>query len=160
MEFREIEKSDIQYILTIRVSTKENHFSMEDLADVGITPQSVSDWLDGSIKGWICEISDKPAGFAMGDSATGEVLVIAIYPEFEKQGIGKKLMIQLQNWLFKSGHNELWLWSNPSSKVRAHGFYRKLGWQSTGEIKGNNEILKLFKEKISGEITNEPLPSK
>ena len=116
---------------------------MEDLANVGMTPQSVSEWLDGSIKGWVCEISNKPVGFAMGDSATGEILGIAIYPENEKQGIGKKLMTQLQNWLWTFDHKELWLWSNPSNKVRAHGFYRKLGWQPTGETKGNDEMLKL-----------------
>jgi GNAT superfamily N-acetyltransferase len=143
MKFREIEKADIQDILNIRVSTKENHFSMEDLATVGMTPQSVSEWLDGSIKGWVCEISNKLVGFAMGDSATGEIMGIAVYPDYEKQGIGKKLMTRLQNWLWTFDHKELWLWSNPSSKVRAHGFYRRLGWQPTGEIKGNNEILKL-----------------
>ena len=145
MIFREIKKSDINDILNIRVSTRENHFNLEDLADVGITPQSVSNWLDSSIKGWICKISNKAVGFTMGDSVTGEVLVIAIYPEQEKQGIGKKLMNLLQNWLFTFGHKELWLWSNPDNEVRAHGFYRRLGWQPTGEIKGNKKILKLQK---------------
>jgi GNAT superfamily N-acetyltransferase len=143
MKIREIEKSDIKDILNIRVSTKENHFSMDDLAEVGVTPQSVSEWLDGSIKGWICEISGKPVGFTLGDGATAEMLVIAIYPGYEKLGIGKKLMIQIQDWLWSFGHKELWLWSNPDSTVRAHGFYRKLGWEPTGEINGNDEKLKL-----------------
>jgi len=43
MVIREIEKSDIKDILNIRVSAKENHFSMTDLADVGVTPGSGSD---------------------------------------------------------------------------------------------------------------------
>ncbi len=81
MKLREIEKADIQAILDMRVSTKENHFSMQDLADIGITPESVSAWLDDSTKGWIFEVSGQPAGFAMGDSATAEVLVIPLYPE-------------------------------------------------------------------------------
>jgi len=147
MKFREITKSDIDDILNIRVSTIENHFSLEDLTQIGITPQSVSQWLDGSIKGWLCEISNKNVAFAMGDGATGEVLVIAINPGFEKQGIGKKLMILLQDWLWSFGHKELWLWSNPDAKVRAHGFYRSLGWQPTGTIKKNNEVLKLYKDR-------------
>ena len=83
MKFREIRKPDIDDILNIRVSTKENHFSMEDLSEAGVTHYSVSNWLDGPIKGWLCEISNKPTGFAMGDSATGEVLVIAIFPDYE-----------------------------------------------------------------------------
>jgi GNAT superfamily N-acetyltransferase len=147
MKFREITKSDIDDILNIRISTTENHFSMEDLAEIGITPESVSQWLDGTIKGWLCEISNKSVAFAMGDSATGEVLVIAIFPEYEKRGIGKKLMIQLQDWLWSFDHKELWLWSNPDDAVRAHGFYRNLGWHPTGEIKKNNEILKLYKDR-------------
>ena len=34
MKFREVKKTDIKDILNIRVSTKENHFSMDDLAEV------------------------------------------------------------------------------------------------------------------------------
>ena len=67
MVIREIEKSDIRDILDIRVSTKENHFSMTDLAEVGVTPESVAEWLDGSVKGWICEISGQPVGFVIAD---------------------------------------------------------------------------------------------
>lgn len=51
MLIREIEKSDIKNILDIRVSTKENHFSMTDLANVGVTPESIADWLDASVNG-------------------------------------------------------------------------------------------------------------
>jgi hypothetical protein len=46
MIFREIEKSDIADILNIRVYTKENHFSMADLAEVGVTPEAIAEWLD------------------------------------------------------------------------------------------------------------------
>ncbi|RPI78570.1 MAG: GNAT family N-acetyltransferase [Desulfobacteraceae bacterium] len=145
MRLREIEKKDIDDILRIRVSTKENHFSMKDLAEVGVTPESVSMWLDGSVVGWLCEVSDKPVGFAMADSKTAEIIVVACYPEYERRGIGKKLMQKLHEWLWSFEHEEIWLWSNPDSSVRAHGFYRKLGYRPTGETKGNNEMLKLKK---------------
>lgn len=108
-----------------------------------LTPDSVSQWLDDSVKGLICEVDDKPVGFAMGDCRSGEVLVIAIYPQFEKKGIGGELMIRLQNRLWLFGPKELWLWSNPDKSVRACGFYRALGWRPTGEIRGNNEKLTL-----------------
>lgn len=117
MVFRKIDKSDIKDILDIRVSTKENHFSMTDLADVGVTPESVAQWLDGSVHGWVCEISDRPVGFALADSKTAEVLVVACYPEYEKKGIGKALMHRIQDWL----------WSDPDPGVHAYGFYRKFG---------------------------------
>ena len=78
MRLREIARTDIDDILDIRVSTKENHFSMTDLAEVGVTPESIAEWLKGSIKGWVCEISGKPVGFALADSRTAEVLVVAL----------------------------------------------------------------------------------
>ena len=87
MVFREIDKSDIEDILDIRVSTKENHFSMTDLAEVGVTQESIAEWLEDSVKGWVCEMSGKPVGFAMADGKTAEVLVAACYPEYEKKGI-------------------------------------------------------------------------
>lgn len=140
---REIIQSDIQEILAVRTSTVENHFSLDELANIGITEKTVSDWLEGSIKGWVFEISGKIVGFAMGDSKTAEILVIAISPGYEKLGIGKRLMHTIQDWLWSFDHQTLWLWSNPDISVRAHGFYRKLGWKPTGEVMGNNEKLVL-----------------
>ena len=67
MFIRGIKKTDIKDILDIRVSTKENHFSMTDLAEVEVTPESVAEWLDGSVKGWICEISGQPVGCVIAD---------------------------------------------------------------------------------------------
>ncbi len=147
MRLREIRKEDIHDILRIRVSTRENHFNMEHLAEVGVTPQSVAEWLEGPVKGWLCEVSGKPVGFAMADCATAEVIVVACYPEFENQGIGKMLMLKLHDWLWSFEHKEIWLWSNPDPSVRAYGFYRKLGYRPTGDTQGNNEMLKLKKMK-------------
>ena len=144
MIIRKINKSDIKDILDIRVSTKENHFSMQDLAEVGVTPESISEWLDGSVKGWICEILGKPVGFTLADSKTAEVLVVACYPEFEKRGVGKALIQKVHDWLWSFDHDEIWLWSDPDPGIRAYGFYRKLGYEPTGETKGNDEKL-IFK---------------
>lgn len=143
MVIREIEKSDIKEILDIRVSTKENHFSMSDLAEVGVTPETIAEWLDSSVKGWVCEISGKSVGFALADSKTAEVLVVACYREFEKKGIGKALMYKIHDWLWSFDHDEIWLWSDPDPGIRAYGFYRKLGYAPTGETKRNDEKLKI-----------------
>ena len=151
MKLREITKADIDAILRIRVSTKENHFSMTDLAEVGVTRESVARWLDGSVKGWLCEVSGRPVGFCMADSSTAEVIVVACYPEFENRGIGKKLMLKLHDWLWSFEHEEIWLWSNPDPSVRAHGFYRRLGYRAAGETKGNSEMLKLRRTECSSD---------
>ena len=147
MRLREILKTDIEDILDIRVSTKENHFSMADLSEVGVTPESIAEWLEGSVKGWLCEESGKPAGFALADSMTAEVLVVACYPEYEKRGIGKALMHEVHEWLWSCDHDEIWLWSDPDPGIRAYGFYRKLGYEPTGATKGSDEMLKLERRK-------------
>ncbi len=127
MKIREIYKSDIEEIFSVRTSTLENRFSLDDLADMGTMKQSVLNWLDGYVEDWVCEISGKRVGFTMGDSKTAEVLVIAIYPEYKELGIGRKLMTHIQIWLWSFGHSNLWLWSSSDKSVRAYGFYRKLG---------------------------------
>jgi len=143
MRLREIERTDIKDILDIRVSTIENHFSMTDLAEVGVTQESIAKWLEGSVKGWVCEISGEPAGFALADSKTAEVLVVACYPKYERRGIGKALMLKVHEWLWSFDHNEIWLWSDPDPGIRAYGFYRKLGYEPAGVTKGSDELLKL-----------------
>ena len=57
MRLREITRADIEDIIDIRVSTVENHFSRADLAEVGVTPEAIAEWLEGSVKGWLCEVS-------------------------------------------------------------------------------------------------------
>ena len=149
MKIRELNKSDIEEIFIVRTSILENSFNLNDLAAIGITKHSVLDWLDGSIKGWVCELSEKIVGFAMGDSKTAEIPVIEIYLEYEKLGIGRKIMSHIQNWLWSFGHSDLWLWSNSDKSVRAHGFYRKLRWLPTGETQNKNEKLILTKANES-----------
>lgn len=51
MKIRKNCKPDIKDILAVRTSARDNSFTLMDLADIGITEKSVSDWLDGSIKG-------------------------------------------------------------------------------------------------------------
>ncbi len=49
----------------------------------------------------------------------------------------------VQGWLFSKGHDKLWLMENPDPNIRAHGFYRRLGWEPTGTFKGGDHMLKL-----------------
>jgi GNAT superfamily N-acetyltransferase len=141
MIIREVKPSDIDDIFVIRTSTVENDFTMAQLAEIDITPESVSGWLKGDVKGWLCEVEGKKVGFTLGDGGTGEMLVVAVLPGYESRGVGKGLLRAVQDWLFEMGHETLWLWSNPDPNVRAHGFYRRLGWLPTGEMLRNDEKL-------------------
>lgn len=155
LKIREMEIDDIPATFAVRLSTVENAVTMAELErDYGVTPHSLSEAMKSHVKGWVCEDAASIVGFAMGDRSNGEVLVVAVRPEYERKGIGKSLLIHVQEWLFSEQHDEIWLLANPDPHVRATGFYRKLGWQATGTFMGNNEVLKLGKGK--NPIANTP----
>jgi ribosomal protein S18 acetylase RimI-like enzyme len=141
LTFREIEPRDIPELLVLRTLVKENRLSSDDLILMGITEETVTAKLSSTYKGWLCrDQSGRAAGFSIGNKADGELWVVAVLPEFEKQGIGKKLMLLVQGWLFQF-HDELWLTTEHDPKNRAYGFYRHLGWRETGVEKGHSRFI-------------------
>ena len=142
--YREMQISDIPAATAVRLSTVENAITMAELeSQYGVTPQSMVEAMASHVQGWLCEDFGKVVGFAMGDQSNGEVLVVAVLPECEGRGIGKRLLAYVQTWLFSGGHEEIWLLANPDPNIRASGFYRKLGWRATGTIRDDDEVLKL-----------------
>jgi GNAT superfamily N-acetyltransferase len=102
----------------------------------------------GRVKGWVCLHESNLVGFANGDVATGEVLVLAVLPEYERRGIGTSLLSRVVEWLRSVGSNTIWLAASPDARVRAHGFYRSLGWRPNGKKEQNgDEILVLDSDK-------------
>ncbi len=148
MIFREIESKDIPDIFDVRLLTNENQVTSEYLAGIGITPKSIADGLADPLKGWLCEVSGKVIGFSLGNKETGEMMVVAVLPEYEKRGIGEKLMELIQHWLWSCGHDEIWLLATPDPKLRASGFYKKLGWEKAGAGDDGHEILKLYRKNL------------
>lgn len=142
LAYREMQISDLPVAFDVRLSTVENALTMEQLErDYGTTPQSLAKAMTSHVKGWLCEEAGKAVGFAMGDRSNGEVQVVAVHPESEGRGIGKKLLQYVQRWLFTEGYDEIWLLANPDPNIRAYGFYRKLGWRTTGSTKGDDEVM-------------------
>lgn len=120
--FREMTAADMTQIFAVRVATPENAVTLERLAEKGVTPASLSAAIQSDAKGWVCEEDGNIVGFAMGDKGTAEITVLALLPECEGRGFGKKLLHRVQDWLFASGHNELWLVTSPEPDFRAYGF--------------------------------------
>lgn len=146
LKFREMVVDDLPAVLSLRLSTKENAITMEELEnDYGITPESLASAMHSHVKGWLCEEDEVALGFSMGDASNAEVQVVAVHPSHEGRGIGKTLLNHVKDWLFSQNHHEIWLNSNPDTTTRAYGFYRKLGWQPTGKMNGEDEILVLEK---------------
>ncbi len=150
MIFREIESKDVQGLFDVRLSINENQVTLDYLAGIGITPKSITDGLAGPLNGWLCEVSRKVMGFSLGNKETGEMMVVAVLPEYEKMGIGKKLMELIQDWLFSYDHDEIWLLATPEPELRASGFYKKLGWEKADTSDDGHQILKLYRKNLRG----------
>jgi len=126
--FREIRPGDMQSIFYVRVATWHNDRGREELTKSGITHESVRGMLKDSHRGWLCEVDSRVVGFAMGNKHNGEMWVIAVLKDYEGNGIGKRLLNLVEEWLFSEGWNEIWLTTDPDETIRAVGFYRRLGW--------------------------------
>jgi ribosomal protein S18 acetylase RimI-like enzyme len=143
--FRPTQPSDVDACFTVRAHTRQSPIPREHLAAMGITPEStVGDLRSGRIRGWVCEADGQIVGFCSGDCQTGEVLVLAVLPEYERRGVGRRLLAEVVDALRATGHGRLWLAAAADPTIRAHGFYRALGWMPTGETDASgDEILVL-----------------
>jgi GNAT superfamily N-acetyltransferase len=153
LTFRETRVTDIEQLFDVRAATRENPLSREALAELGITPESTAaDLLSGRIKGWVCVHESGVVGFCSGHLESREVLVLAVLPEFEGQGIGKQLLERTVDWLRSEGAGRIWLSASPNPLRRAHGFYRAQGWQPTGErTPFGDEILAFGERSAAGD---------
>ncbi len=152
LAFREITADDLPAVFELRVSTIENAITLEELErDYGITPESLAEAMKTDVRGWLCEADGRVVGFSMGDRSNGEVQVVAVLPGYERRGIGKGVLQRVQDWLYASGHEEVWLYANQDPNIRATGFYRRLGWEKTGQTRGEDEVLTRRKPRIGTE---------
>ena len=146
LTFRETQVGDIEDMFSVRARTRQNPISKEHLATYGITSaSSAADMASGKMKGWGCFHHAALVGFCNGDSTTGEVLVLAVLPEYEGNGIGTRLLSHVVEWLRSMGFQQPWLAASPDPRIRAHGFYRALGWQPSGRSLGNGDEILVFK---------------
>ncbi|HUV36648.1 MAG TPA: GNAT family N-acetyltransferase [Patescibacteria group bacterium] len=141
MIFREITHEDIPSLFVMRVATRENALSPEELSALGITEESVRGMMDTTHRGWLCEVDGRVVGFVMGNGTTGEMWVIAVLPEFEGRGIGARLMNLVEDWLWSRGWEKIWLTTDLDTSLRAYGFYLKRGW-TDAEIKDGLRYMK------------------
>lgn len=143
--FRQVCEADIEELLDVRAATRENALSRDQLARMGITAAAIAESLAaGTTRGWVCSRDSRIVGFCMGDSERGEVLVLALLPDYERRGIGKALLSRVVDWLGSFNPPRIWLGTSPNPDTRAHGFYRALGWQPTGETDAHgDEVLVL-----------------
>lgn len=140
MEIRRARPEDVELLFDIRTSVRENHQSREELASIGVTPETVAEMLRTTSRAWVAEVDGEAAGFAMADAAEGTVFAMFVRPGWEGHGAGRALMGEAEAWLFGGGWEEIWLLTGRDPALRANGFYRRLGWtaaewRSDGQVK-------------------------
>jgi GNAT superfamily N-acetyltransferase len=130
----------------LRGLTRENAISREWLASAGITVESwAADIESDALPGFVCR-SDcgELVGYCFGARNTGEVVVLALLPAYENQGLGRRLLTMVVDQLRGFGHRRLFLGCSSNPSHRSYGFYRHLGWQSTGTVdRFGDEVLEL-----------------
>ncbi len=133
MTFREANVADIKQIQIVRNSVAENTLSNPEL----VTDDDCLEFITERGRGWICEINNEIIGFSIVDLKDNNVWALFLRPEFEKQGIGRKLHNIMIDGYFEQTKTDIWLGTSPNT--RAEKFYRKAGWKEIG-IHGKGEI--------------------
>ena len=135
IQYRPARPTDIAHCIWLRGQTRENAVPAERLAAMGITEASwAADVAEDRLPGFVAEQGEQMAGYCFGDAEHGEIVVLALLPAFEGQGIGRHLLQLTTAELQSRGHRALFLACSSDPKVRSHGFYRHLGWRGTGQI--------------------------
>ena len=128
--FRRAVAGDAPALLTVRAATHENPFSIEALAAIGVTAESVARGLEaGTLAGWICEAEPgMVVGFCLADLPAGELWVLAVLPSHERRGFGRELLARTEGLIREAGHRSAWLWTSPDPALRARRIYHAAGW--------------------------------
>ena len=135
MKLRSVTVEDVETLFDIRCSVGENHQSRERLAELGVTPDSVSAMVTGGDHvSLIAEEDGRAAGFVMACVSEGYVFACFVRPEHEGRGIGGALLRAAEASLHDAGVERAWLSTGAEEGLRAIGFYRRLGWVEDGRL--------------------------
>ena len=146
LTYRPALPADAGECVSLRGKTRQNAYSEEQLRAIGVTAESWAENIrSGALPGQVCTGAGGIVGYCFGSRDTGEIEVLIVLPDFEGRGIGRELLKRVAQALTELGHSRLFLACSPYSTSRSYGFYRHLGWRSTGTFdQRGDEILELF----------------
>lgn len=147
MKIREALVTDIPEIQIIRHSVKENILSDPNL----VSDADCVEYITNRGKGWVYEINNLMVGFAIADLQENNIWALFILPEYEKNGIGKKLHDTMLKWYFSQTDKTVWLSTSPNT--RAEKYYRNAGWREVG-VYGKGEIKFEMSSAEWNEVSN------
>ena len=140
MNIRTATRGDAADIFRVRTSVDENHLSIEELADLGITHDSVSETIESSEgQAWCAEVDGAIVGFSMARQPERDVFALFVLSQFEGRGIGTSLLAAAVDWLRAIGPEPIHL--NTGRTTRAFRFYINRGWRETGRLEDGDPVL-------------------
>jgi len=128
--FREATAADLPGISRVRTSVIENALTAAQLAQRGITNDSIAASFLAQSKGWVAARAGEVVGFAIADRATHSIFALFVLPAFERRGIGGRLFEFALAWLWDNGAPRVWLTTDPRTK--AARFYARRGFVPAG----------------------------
>ncbi|NMK46820.1 GNAT family N-acetyltransferase [Achromobacter sp. Bel] len=142
LTYRSALPEDAAACIVLRGLTRENAVTEAELADAGITQETWGAGIESGLYPGVVAVDDgKLAGYCFGHRDTGEIVVLALLPEYEGQGVGKSVLHMTADLLRQRGFARLYLGCATDPAVRSYGFYRHLGWRSTGTIDAAGDEL-------------------
>lgn len=136
IQIRPAETAEVAGIFSVRATVNENTLSVAELADMGITPESVTAMIDAELCAWVAVEGDTVVGFSMIDQEEGSLFAVFVRPSHEGRGVGRSLVNEAEKQLF-ARHTTCCL--ETGGTTRAAGFYRRLGWSNEQDV-GNGDI--------------------
>ena len=141
---REVTAADVPAMFHVRTSVKENHLSEPQLAQLGITRQSVTASLDGGTKGWVAEEGGQVVGFSLADSRDASIFALFVLPAHEHRGHGTRLLSAAVGWLRERCSGTISL--NTGMRSSAVAFYERRGWRKTQVLPSREVQMVLLPE--------------
>jgi len=127
--YRIATEADVPGIMHVRTSVAENHLSVEELAQRGITNASIAASFRADSKGWVAEHDSQIIALSIADRKTHSIFALFVLPAFDGRGIGGKLLDFAVEWLWDNGTKRIWL--ETRKDTRAATFYARKGWIAT-----------------------------
>lgn len=161
MKVRTAAHDDVKAMFEVRTSVRENHMSLEELADIGITPETLPEMLSGTGRGWVALDHGILVAFAMAEASEATVFAIFVRASHENRGLDRLLMNEAEKWLYSEGCAEIWLLTDPNPEVRANGFYRHLGWvddgiQEDGQVRFKKHLVGVTSTRSARDLQSTP----
>lgn len=136
IEYRVATAADMPAITHVRTSVKENHLSVAQLAERGITEEAVAASFLMDSKGWVAVLGGEIVAFTIANRNNRSIFALFVLPGLDGRGIGGRLLALSVAWLWENGDAPIWLETRQGT--RAEKFYTLQGWGPRGvDAKGN-----------------------